>query len=81
MQKWILALPTKAEAQRTRQADLQKELTRLIAELSQRPGLGVNGVSFSSVPRDVLLYVQVNAWDESLDRSSYLEGETDIHSN
>lgn len=45
MQKWILVLPTKTEAQRARQADLQKELTRLIAELSQRPGLGENGVS------------------------------------
>lgn len=45
MQKWILALPTKTDAQRTRQANLQKELTRLVAELSQRPGLGVNGVS------------------------------------
>ena len=56
MQKWILALPTKTEAQRTRQADLQKELTRLVAELSQRPGLGVNGVSSSSVPDDALLY-------------------------
>lgn len=45
MQKWILALPTKTEAQQTRQANLQKELTRLVGELSQRPGLGENGVN------------------------------------
>ncbi|KAL7628149.1 hypothetical protein AAE478_002347 [Parahypoxylon ruwenzoriense] len=47
MQKWILALPTKTEAQRTRQADLQHELTTLIDELSQRPGLGENGLVFA----------------------------------
>ncbi|KAI1499678.1 kinase-like domain-containing protein [Biscogniauxia marginata] len=47
MQKWILALPTNTEAERTRQADLQKELTRLIEELSQRPGLGKNGLVFA----------------------------------
>ncbi|RYP61595.1 hypothetical protein DL771_010076 [Monosporascus sp. 5C6A] len=47
MQKWILALPTKTEAQRTRQAALQKELKKLIAELSQRPGLGENGLVFA----------------------------------
>ncbi|KAI1492651.1 kinase-like domain-containing protein [Biscogniauxia mediterranea] len=47
MQKWILALPTKTEAERTRQAELQKELTRLIEELSQRPGLGENGLVFA----------------------------------
>ncbi|KAI1770903.1 ethanolamine kinase [Hypoxylon cercidicola] len=47
MQKWILALPTKTEAQRKRQADLQHELTKLIEELSQRPGLGDNGLVFA----------------------------------
>ncbi|KAI0025345.1 protein kinase-like protein [Xylariomycetidae sp. FL0641] len=47
MQKWILALPTKTEAQRSRQATLQKELTRLIQELSQRPGLGKDGLVFA----------------------------------
>lgn len=46
MQKWIFALPTETEAQRTRQAELQQELKRLVSELSQRPGLGVNGVSY-----------------------------------
>jgi ethanolamine kinase len=45
MQKWIYALPSATEAQRTRQANLQKELTRLIEELSGRPGLGENSVS------------------------------------
>ncbi|OTB01526.1 hypothetical protein M426DRAFT_323411 [Hypoxylon sp. CI-4A] len=47
MQKWILALPTKTEEQRTRQATLQQELSKLIAELSQRPGLGENGLVFA----------------------------------
>ncbi|KAI1479876.1 ethanolamine kinase [Daldinia eschscholtzii] len=47
MQKWILALPTKTEAQRTRQASLQQELIKLIDELSQRPGLGENGLVFA----------------------------------
>jgi ethanolamine kinase len=45
MQKWIFALPTDTEAQRARQAALQQELKTLVSELSQRPGLGVNGVS------------------------------------
>jgi len=47
MQKWIYALPVASEAQKTRQATLQKELPRLIAEFSKRPGLGENGVSAS----------------------------------
>jgi ethanolamine kinase len=45
MQKWIFALPTETEAQRSRQAELQKELEKLASKLSQRPGLGKNGVS------------------------------------
>ncbi|KAI1459393.1 kinase-like protein [Annulohypoxylon moriforme] len=45
MQKWIFALPTDTEDQRSRQADLQQELSKLIRELSERPGLGENGVS------------------------------------
>lgn len=49
MQKWIYALPSATEAQRTRQANLQKELIRLIEELSGRPGLGDNSVSNTSV--------------------------------
>ena len=44
MQKWILALPTETEAQRERQTRLQKELDVMIEELSQRPGLGRDGV-------------------------------------
>ncbi|KAK4178849.1 kinase-like domain-containing protein [Triangularia setosa] len=47
MQKWIFALPTETEAQRARQAELQKELTSLVLQLSQRPGLGVNGLVFA----------------------------------
>lgn len=47
MQKWIFALPTETEIQRARQAELQRELTGLVAELSQRPGLGVNGLVFA----------------------------------
>jgi ethanolamine kinase len=49
MQKWIYALPSATEVQRTRQANLQKELIRLIEELSGRPGLGENSVG-SSLP-------------------------------
>lgn len=45
MQKWIYALPTGTASQKARQAELQKELTRLIEELSNRPGLGKNSVS------------------------------------
>lgn len=44
MQKWILALPTETDAQRERQGTLQRELTKLVAELSERPGLGTDGV-------------------------------------
>lgn len=47
MQKWIFALPTDTDEQRARQAELQKELTVLVSELSQRPGLGVNGLVFA----------------------------------
>jgi ethanolamine kinase len=44
MQKWIYALPAGSDAERLRQATLQKELIRLVAELSSRPGLGDNSV-------------------------------------
>ena len=44
MQKWIYALPIGTDAEKLRQANLQKELTRLIAEFSNRPGLGENSV-------------------------------------
>ncbi|KAH8808295.1 kinase-like domain-containing protein [Xylogone sp. PMI_703] len=47
MQKWIYALPTGTDAQKARQAELQKELTRLIEELSNRPGLGKNSLVFA----------------------------------
>ncbi|TEY68283.1 hypothetical protein BOTCAL_0121g00100 [Botryotinia calthae] len=47
MQKWIYALPVGSEVEKTRQATLQKELTRLVAELSNRPGLGENSLVFA----------------------------------
>ncbi|KAI0409074.1 choline/ethanolamine kinase [Xylaria palmicola] len=47
MQKWIKALPTKTEAQRARQSELQSELVWLVEKLSQRPGLGKNGLVFA----------------------------------
>ncbi|KAI1351181.1 kinase-like domain-containing protein [Xylaria sp. FL0043] len=47
MQKWIRALPTKTDAQRTRQSELQEQLQWLVEKLSQRPGLGKNGLVFA----------------------------------
>ncbi|RFU36046.1 hypothetical protein B7463_g359, partial [Scytalidium lignicola] len=47
MQKWIYALPTSTTVEKARQAELQKELTRLISELSNRPGLGKNSLVFA----------------------------------
>lgn len=44
MQKWIYALPVGTDHERTRQETLQRELTRLVDEMSNRPGLGSNGV-------------------------------------
>jgi ethanolamine kinase len=51
MQKWIYALPVGSDAEKQRQATLQKELTRLVAEFSDRPGLGKNSVSRTSFPK------------------------------
>ncbi|KAH8592468.1 kinase-like domain-containing protein [Bisporella sp. PMI_857] len=47
MQKWIYALPVETPADTARQALLQKELTRLVEEFSNRPGLGHNGLVFA----------------------------------
>ncbi|KAJ2904710.1 choline/ethanolamine kinase [Zalerion maritima] len=47
VQKWIMALPTDTLAQRERQKDLQKELERIVREMSQRPGLGKDGLVFA----------------------------------
>ncbi|KAL6920144.1 hypothetical protein FSST1_004170 [Fusarium sambucinum] len=47
MQKWIFALPTDTDAQRERQALLQAELKEMVHKLSQRPGLGKNGLVFA----------------------------------
>lgn len=55
MQKWIYALPAGSEVEKLRQEKLQKELTRLVAEFSNRPGLGVDSVSDSSNPSMIFL--------------------------
>ncbi|RGP59570.1 ethanolamine kinase [Fusarium longipes] len=47
MQKWIFALPTDTDAQRERQTLLQAELKEMVKKLSQRPGLGKNGLVFA----------------------------------
>jgi ethanolamine kinase len=44
MQKWLLALPSETAEQKERQVGLQQELTSLVEQLSNRPGLGKNGV-------------------------------------
>lgn len=44
MQKWLHALPQKTEKEQSRQKELQEEFSWLVEELSQRPGLGANGV-------------------------------------
>ena len=49
MQMWIYALPTRTDAERTRQANLQRELTWLVEELSGRRGLGENSVCDNSL--------------------------------
>lgn len=60
MQKWIYALPTATEAELLRQAQLQKELIRLVEEFSNRPGLGQN-----SVCNFLLSYHEVNNFRKS----------------
>jgi ethanolamine kinase len=50
MQKWIYALPIKTDAEKLRQANLQKELIRIVEEFSDRPGLGEDSVSSSTKP-------------------------------
>ena len=47
MQKWIHALPAATEAERSRQALLQKELHRTVAEFADLPGLGKDGLVLS----------------------------------
>jgi ethanolamine kinase len=44
-QKWILALPTTTEEERSRRKLLQKEFERIVAELDDGQGLGEDGVS------------------------------------
>lgn len=48
MHKWILALPTGTQAEKDRQSLLLKEMKHLVEQLSQRPGLGQNGVRASA---------------------------------
>ncbi|KAH2418621.1 hypothetical protein KXV44_008492 [Aspergillus fumigatus] len=47
LQKWILALPTATEEQRTRRRALQKELERVVRELDDGRGLGDDGLVFA----------------------------------
>lgn len=47
MHKWIYALPTRTKAEKERQAVLDQELKRAVAELGDIPGLGKDGVSIS----------------------------------
>ncbi|KAK6843173.1 kinase-like domain-containing protein [Apiospora arundinis] len=47
MQKWLHALPQTTEKEKSRQKELQKEFTWLVEELSERPGLGENGLVFA----------------------------------
>ncbi len=55
MQKWIYALPVNTETENARQASLQKELTRLVAEFSNRSGLGENSVSIFDSCNKIIL--------------------------
>ncbi|KAL2207370.1 kinase-like protein [Sarocladium strictum] len=47
MHKWILALPRKTQAECERQDLLLQEMKHLVDQLSQRPGLGENGLVFA----------------------------------
>ncbi|POS82465.1 hypothetical protein EPUL_006079 [Erysiphe pulchra] len=47
LQKWISALPTNTLAEKSRQQILQKEMDRMILELSNRPGLGNYSLVFA----------------------------------
>ncbi|KAL9046154.1 MAG: hypothetical protein Q9214_000939 [Letrouitia sp. 1 TL-2023] len=47
MQKWILALPTADDAEKERQATLQKELEQTVEDLANVPNLGNDGLIFS----------------------------------
>lgn len=47
MHKWILALPRKTQAECERQDLLLQEMKHLVDQLSQRPGLGENGVRYA----------------------------------
>ncbi|KZF26504.1 kinase-like protein [Xylona heveae TC161] len=46
MQQWVLALPAGTEAEKQRQATLQRELERIVKELAYLPGPGKNGLVF-----------------------------------
>ncbi|KAI9779353.1 MAG: hypothetical protein M1839_007461 [Geoglossum umbratile] len=46
MQKWIFALPTSSDAEKSRKATLQWELERLVRELGNTKGLGSEGLVF-----------------------------------
>jgi ethanolamine kinase len=65
MQKWIWALPAATDAQRERQGQLQRELLGLVKNLSQRPGLGKNGVR-ATTPLSLDLAVSVLTMTQQL---------------
>ncbi|EHK98838.1 putative Ethanolamine kinase 1 [Glarea lozoyensis 74030] len=65
MQKWIYALPTKTETEKSRQASLQKELTKIVEEFSNRPGLGKDSKPDSPVDEETeirKLFDEVDVW-------------------
>ncbi|KAL8989789.1 MAG: hypothetical protein Q9177_001404 [Variospora cf. flavescens] len=47
IQKWILALPTASQAEKKRKNELQMQLARTVAELSDIPSLGNEGLVFA----------------------------------
>ncbi|KAK2760765.1 hypothetical protein FQN54_002001 [Arachnomyces sp. PD_36] len=47
LQKWILALPTTTEKERSRRIDLQRELIRTAAEMDDGKGIGQEGLIFA----------------------------------
>ncbi|KAF4122625.1 ethanolamine kinase [Geosmithia morbida] len=82
MQKWILALPTETKQQRERQSRLQLELGDIIGKLSQRPGLGLDGLVFAHcdlLSANVIMHrAQDGGRDRGQDRS---QGSGDLGSD
>jgi ethanolamine kinase len=62
LQKWILALPTTTEEQRTRRRALQKELERVVRELDDGRGLGDDGVCSLSLSLCGSTATDIDSW-------------------